>query len=83
MFAILGGSLAWGRAYGRHSPQASTLMVAGVLYGALDEWHQSFVPGRTASVADWGMDIIGVVLGYLLVQKVLSHRRPDQGETTT
>jgi hypothetical protein len=30
-----------------------------VLYGATDEWHQSYVPGRTASLADWATDAIG------------------------
>ena len=34
-----------------------------VLYGLSDEVHQSFVPGRDASAADWGADIIGAALG--------------------
>ena len=24
-----------------------------IAYGVSDEWHQSFVPGRTADIADW------------------------------
>jgi VanZ family protein len=32
------------------------------LYGASDEWHQSFVPGRAAGVADWMADTLGAVV---------------------
>ncbi len=38
-----------------------------VAYGAIDEWHQSFVPGRDASVHDWLADVAGVILGILLI----------------
>ena len=31
------------------------------LVGALDEWHQFYVPGRDASVFDWLADGIGTV----------------------
>lgn len=31
-------------------------------YGALDEFHQSHVPGRDASVADWLADTVGAAL---------------------
>ena len=32
-------------------------------YGAVDEWHQSFVPGRVPDVRDWYADTIGAVIG--------------------
>lgn len=32
-------------------------------YGISDEWHQSFVPGRTADVADLRADATGAILG--------------------
>jgi len=35
------------------------------LYAASDEWHQSFVPGRTASVNDVIIDSCGAFLGAL------------------
>jgi len=35
-------------------------------YGVLDELHQSFVPGRYASVADVLLDLAGAMLGLLL-----------------
>ena len=35
----------------------------GVLHGGLDEYHQSFVPGRSASAMDVLVDSVGVTLG--------------------
>jgi VanZ family protein len=32
-------------------------------YGATDEWHQSFVPGRSADVRDWFADAAGAFIG--------------------
>lgn len=32
------------------------------LYAAGDEWHQSFVPGRVCSVADFAADALGAAL---------------------
>ena len=32
-------------------------------YGATDEWHQSFVPLRDASVRDWWTDLLGGAAG--------------------
>ena len=31
-------------------------------YGALDEWHQSYVPGRFSDVGDWIADALGAAL---------------------
>ncbi|MFA5125216.1 MAG: VanZ family protein [Patescibacteria group bacterium] len=32
------------------------------IYGASDEWHQFFVPGREASLNDWLLDTIAALL---------------------
>ena len=37
------------------------VLLMGAGYGALDGWHQGFVPGRDASVGDWMADSAGVV----------------------
>lgn len=37
--------------------------LAAALYGVCDEWHQSFVPGRDASVGDVAADALGALLG--------------------
>ena len=41
------------------------------LYGASDEWHQSFVPGRDADILDWLADTLGasIALTYLHFRK--------------
>lgn len=40
------------------------LLIAAV-YAATDEWHQSFVPTRSADALDWIADAIGAALGQL------------------
>ncbi|MDD5274900.1 MAG: VanZ family protein [Methylovulum sp.] len=45
-------------------------IILGSLYGATDEWHQSFVPGRSPSVADWLADTIGVSLAVFCLHKL-------------
>lgn len=34
-------------------------------FGATDEWHQAFVPGRACEFGDWVADIVGAGLGLL------------------
>lgn len=46
-----------------------TLLI-GVLYGLGDEWHQSFISGRCASVYDLIFDCFGVVLAVLTYRLV-------------
>lgn len=36
-----------------------------LIYAALDEFHQSFIPGRAASVVDVGVDFAGGLMGCL------------------
>ena len=38
-------------------------MALASLYGATDEFHQSFVPGRDSDVLDWVADTLGAALG--------------------
>jgi VanZ family protein len=42
------------------------ILTAGV-YALTDEYHQAFVPGRTASLLDCGIDTVGAALGMLVV----------------
>jgi VanZ family protein len=39
-----------------------------VVYGATDEWHQSFVPSRTADVRDLQADAIGALAAGVCVK---------------
>lgn len=45
---------------------ALSVLIAGA-YSLTDEFHQVFVPGRTASLLDCGLDTMGATLGMLLV----------------
>jgi VanZ family protein len=40
-------------------------VVFATFYAASDEWHQSFVPSRTASLADVTIDSVGAICGAL------------------
>ncbi|MHB1295823.1 MAG: VanZ family protein [Anaerolineae bacterium] len=42
------------------APERSAVVLAA-LYGALDEWHQSFVVGRCSTWTDWLADFIGAL----------------------
>lgn len=39
--------------------------LAGIAYGASDEFHQMFVAGRSATVSDFIADSIGIMFGVL------------------
>ena len=42
----------------------NTLILMGMLFFAIsDEIHQSFVPGRTVSCMDMGLNIVGILFG--------------------
>ncbi len=44
-------------------------------YGASDEWHQSFVPGRRCEFADWVADTLGAALAIGLYAGWPRYRR--------
>ena len=49
----------------RHRISATILFVA--VYGALDEFHQYFVPGRAVEFFDWLADVSGAVVFVFLI----------------
>lgn len=42
-----------------------------MLYGAADELHQMFIPGRFADILDWTADTIGAISGIFTVYFLL------------
>jgi VanZ family protein len=47
-------------------------MLIGMCYGVSDEWHQSFIPGRVASIWDVLFDALGIaaaVFTYRITRK--------------
>ena len=53
--------------------------VLGALYGALDEYHQGFVPGRDMSAFDWLADVLGLIAALILM-RILEMRRENGGQ---
>ena len=48
----------------------ATIVITSV-YGALDEFHQMFIPGRFAEVLDWLADAAGAILGVLIISYLI------------
>jgi VanZ family protein len=65
-YAILGAAIGWGltdRAPRRTTwPIALAVVLLASAYGATDEWHQGFVPGREMSALDWLADTAGAAI---------------------
>ena len=68
VYALLSWSLHWALlAWGYSSRRAAIGACAIALaFGTLDEWHQSFVPGRLASLTDIVLNAAGAALGVWL-----------------
>jgi len=49
------------------------------LYGASDELHQSFVPRRSADVADWLADVAGSAAALILITAIAVRRASVRG----
>ena len=62
---------------------ATVACVIASAYGVFDEWHQSFVPGRYASLTDVTLDIAGAVLGIWLAAWIGSRVRSIKPQMNT
>lgn len=60
--------------WGRRQAGAAAWALA-VLYGVSDEFHQSFVPRRDASIMDVGVDALGAMAGVAVALAVWDARR--------
>jgi len=64
LYTVLGAALWWARDFRHPGTAPWPFWGLGWVYAASDEWHQSFVPGRTPQPGDWVADAVGVVLGF-------------------
>ena len=60
----------WLKAFERRSASHSFMAAALILFGLIlfavsDEIHQSFIPGRSASYMDIGLDFLGIFFGLV------------------
>ena len=64
-------------------PAMVLAFVAALAYAVFDEWHQSFVAGRNASLPDVIVDVIGAALMLLAMGcwTLLRARRPAESES--
>ncbi|GAA5534601.1 VanZ family protein [Deinococcus aluminii] len=68
--------LALGYSLGRATGQRGLALVLAVWFGASDEVHQAFVPGREAGLTDWLFDLAGAWLGAFLATRGQPDREP-------
>ena len=57
------------------SPRAALwAIVVTSTFGATDEWHQSFTPGRRAAIDDWALDTLSAALAISVVTRLRATR---------
>ena len=59
---------------GRRALSAGLVLLLCAAYAATDEFHQSFVPSRTASLRDVMIDICGAMLAVILYWSIATRR---------
>ena len=72
------GGFLLARAAGVRGRGLAIAIALGLLYGASDEVHQAFVPGRNRDVHDWLADALGVAAGAF-IQRFITLRRGRGG----
>jgi VanZ family protein len=58
-------------------PHVLLALLLAVGYAALDEWHQTVVPGRDPSALDWVADSVGAALSFLIYARLGSAIRQE------
>lgn len=66
LYGVLGFLVMRATHRARPSPRSAlAVLMALLVWGALDEWHQMLIPSRSATVGDWVADAVGAALGIL------------------
>jgi VanZ family protein len=78
MYAVLGFLTTRAASTGSRPWRLFLGVILGIsLFGALDEWHQQLVPGRSAEVNDWLADTIGAGFGSVMAVAVFLRRERE------
>jgi VanZ family protein len=72
-YALLAVSVGWAARLRAYRRMVMWLVVLSAI-GAIDEWHQQFIPGRRMDRRDWFADSAGAAVGLTLVT-ALARRR--------
>ncbi len=51
------------------------VIIIAYLYAISDEVHQSFVPGRTSRFRDTLIDLVGILIGVFIFNKIFSFKK--------
>ena len=58
-------------------PAVAAILAAAAavaVFGAMDEWHQAAIPGRSTSFWDWTADVVGATLGAIAGARLWKRR---------
>jgi hypothetical protein len=64
----------WLLAVGRTSAAAWLAVLVTSLFAIVDEFHQSFVPGRRAAIDDWALDTLSAALAIYVFARLRTSR---------
>src|SRR5438128_2008353 len=56
----------------------TSILLLAIAYALTDEFHQSFVPSRTASIYDSLIDSVGALIGLTIIWLRLRKSAPDR-----
>jgi VanZ family protein len=75
LYAILGALVARAAHPRANRVTLGRLLIGIAAFAAADEWHQRFIPGRSADIRDFAADCAGAVAGlaattYILRRKI-------------
>jgi VanZ family protein len=78
-YAMFGAALLWGLTAGHQKSLVGSVLLTAwllaTLYGASDEIHQAFVPGRDPSWFDLTADAVGAAVGIVILSLMLLRLR--------
>jgi VanZ family protein len=67
IYGVLGWLTARAWIAGSRAAAVAILAVAAIsCFGAMDEWHQQFIPQRSMELFDWAADTTGAAVGVVL-----------------